>query len=208
MSAAKPLWQNPLPLVLASKSAARQALLTSAGLAFEAIDAKIDERAIEASLLARNAGAAEVAAHLARTKALSVSTLRPNHLIIGADQVLDLDGKLFAKPKDLAEAAQHLALLSGRVHELHSAFCVVKNGKVLIEAVPVARLTCRILNPAFIEAYVAAAGTDLLGSVGAGAIEGLGIHVLDRIEGDHATIMGLPLIPLLAFLREEGSVLA
>jgi septum formation protein len=208
MSGVKPLWQNPLPLVLASKSTARQALLRSAGLPFEAVDAKIDERTIEALLVAEKAGAAEVAGHLARAKALAVSALKPDHLVIGADQVLDLDGRLFAKPKDLAEAAQHLALLSGRTHDLHSAFCVVKTGKVLMEDVPVARLTCRILSPAFIEAYVAAAGTDLLGSVGAGAIEGLGIHVLERIEGDHATIMGLPLIPLLQFLREEGSLLA
>jgi septum formation protein len=207
MSGPKLLWQNPLPLVLASKSAARQALLSSAGLPFESIDAKIDERAIEASLLVQKAGATEVAAHLARAKALAVSALMPDHLVIGADQVLDLDGKLFAKPKDLAEAAQHLTLLSGHTHELHSAFCVVKGGKVLKEDVPVARLTGRILSPGFIEAYVTAAGPDLLASIGAGAIEGLGIHVLDRIEGDHSTIMGLPLIPLLAFLRDEGSLL-
>ncbi len=208
MSGLKALWQNPLPLVLASKSAARQALLTSAGLPFEAVDAKIDERATEASLLVRKAGAAEVAAHLARAKALAVSALRPEHLVIGADQVLDLDGRLFAKPKDLAEAVQHLALLSGRTHNLHSAFCVARGGKILKEDAPVARLTCRVLSAAFIEAYVTTAGPELLNSVGAGAVEGLGIQVLERIEGDHTTIMGLPLIPLLQFLREEGSLLA
>ncbi|WP_026595457.1 Maf family protein [Methyloferula stellata] len=208
MSGSKALWQNPLPLILASKSAARQALLTSAGLPFEAADAKIDERAVEASLLAQKAGAAEVAAHLARAKALAVSALRPDHLVIGADQVLDLDGRLFAKPKDLAEAAEHLALLSGRTHELHSAFCVARAGRILKEEVPTARLTCRILGQSFIAAYVETAGAELLNSVGAGAVEGLGIHVLEKIEGDHATIMGLPLIPLLQFLREEGSLLA
>jgi len=209
MSGLKALWQNPLPLVLASKSPARQALLVSAGLPFEAIDARIDERAIEADLLAQAQGAraGDVALQLAKAKALAISALRPEHLVIGADQVLDLDGRLFAKPKDLREAAEHLALLSGRTHELHSAFCVAKGGNILIEEVPIARLTCRILSPAFIEAYVAAAGKDLLASVGAGAVEGLGIHVLERIEGDHATIMGLPLIPLLRFLREEGSLL-
>lgn len=201
------LWQNPLPLVLASKSAARQALLTAAGLPFESIDAKIDERSIEAKLLAEKASASDVAAALARTKALAVSALRPDHLVIGADQVLNLNGRLFAKPKDLSEAAEHLNLLSGQTHELHSAFCIAKDSKILIEAVPVARLTCRPLSHDFIAAYVAAAGSDLLYSVGAGAIEGLGIHVLDRIEGDHATIMGLPLIPVLDFLREEGSLL-
>jgi septum formation protein len=121
--------------------------------------------------------------------------------------VLNLDGKLFAKPKDLAEAADHLAQLSGRTHELHSAFCIVKDGQVLMEAVPIARLTCRPLSKLFIDAYIASAGPDLLSSVGAGAIEGLGVHVLERIEGDHATIMGLPLLPLLQFLREEGSLL-
>jgi septum formation protein len=208
MSGAKALWQNPLPLVLASKSAARQALLTSAGLPFEAVDARVDERAIEASLLAQKADAAKVAVHLARAKALAVSALRPDQLVIGADQVLDLDGRLFAKPKDLGEAAEHLALLSGRTHALHSSFCVAKRGKILMEDVPIARLTCRRLSKAFIDAYVATAGLDLLASVGAGAIEGLGIHVLEAIEGDHATIMGLPLIPLLQFLREEGSLLA
>ncbi len=201
------LWQNPLPLILASKSKARQALLTASGLPFEAIDAKIDERAVEAALLAEKASASEVAAALARAKALVVSALRPRHLVIGADQVLHLDGRLFAKPKDLVEAAEHLGLLSGQTHELHSAFCIVRDGQVLIEAVPIARLTCRSLTPEFITAYIALAGTDLLSSVGAGAIEGLGIHVLERIEGDHATIMGLPLIPVLAFLREEGSLL-
>jgi len=201
------LWQNPLPLVLASKSTARRALLTAAGLPFESIDAKIDERAIEAGLLAKKAGASAVAAELARAKALAVSALKPNHLVIGADQVLHLDGRLFAKPKDLAEAAEHLSLLSGRTHELHSAFCIAKNGKILVEAVQIARLSCRVLCPEFIAAYVAEAGSDLLSSVGAGAIEGLGIHVLDRVEGDHATIMGLPLIPILDFLRNEGSLL-
>jgi septum formation protein len=145
--------------------------------------------------------------HLARAKALAVSAAKPDHLVVGADQVLDLEGKLFAKPKDLAEAAKHLSELSGRSHELYSAFCVARGGQIIYGATPVARLTCRTLSKAFIERYVAAAGDDLLSSVGAGAIEGLGIHVLERIEGDHATIMGLPLLPLLKFLRDEGSLL-
>jgi len=201
------LWQSDLPLILASKSAARKALLTAAGLPFESIDANVDERALEADFLVEKAGAGKVALVLARAKALAVSVLKPGHLVIGADQVLNLEGRLFAKPKDLTEAAAHLALLSGRTHELHSAFSIVKDGTVLREAAPIARLTCRILSPAFINAYVAAAGVDLLSSVGAGAIEGLGIHVLDQIEGDHSTIMGLPLLPILRFLRENGSLL-
>jgi septum formation protein len=201
------LWQSRLPLILASKSAARQALLRSAGLPFEAIDANIDERVIEADLLLQKASARDVAAHLARTKALAVSALRPGYLVVGADQVLDLAGRLFAKPRDLDEAAVHLGLLSGRTHELHSAFSIIKDGRVLMEAVPVARLTCRVLSPAFIYAYVAMAGADLLASVGAGAVEGLGIHVLEKIEGDHSTIMGLPLLPILQFLRDEGYLL-
>jgi septum formation protein len=201
------LWQSRLPLILASKSAARQALLRSAGLPFEAIDANIDERVIEADLLLQKAGARDVAAHLARAKALAVSALRRGYLVVGADQVLDLAGRLFAKPRDLDEAAVHLGLLSGRTHELHSAFSIIKDGRVLMEAVPVARLTCRVLSPAFIDAYVATAGADLLTSVGAGAVEGLGIHVLEKIEGDHSTIMGLPLLPILQFLRDEGYLL-
>jgi septum formation protein len=193
---------------LASKSQARQALLQSAGIPFEAMGADIDERALESTLVARGADGGDVACALARAKTLAISALRPDHIVVGADQVLQLGKRLFSKPKDLTEAAEHLTLLSGQTHELHSAFCIAKGGKILDEDVPVARLTCRVLSPAFIEAYVAAAGPDLLNSVGAGAIEGLGIHVLEHIEGDHATIMGLPLLSVLDFLREDGSLLA
>jgi len=202
------LWRNPLPLILASKSQARQALLQGAGLPFEIMGADVDERALEEPLIAKGAGGVEVAVHLACAKALAVSAQRPGFLTIGADQVLQQGKRLFSKPRDLEEAKEHLAALSGQVHELHSAFCVARDEKILREGVVTAKLTCRVLSPDFIEAYVATAGSELLSSVGAGAIEGLGIQVIEKIEGDHSTILGLPLLPLLEILRGEGSLLS
>ena len=117
-----------------------------------------------------------------------------------------LEGEIFAKPRDLCEAKAQLARLSGRSHVLHSALCVVRAETVLFEAVASATLTCRTLDADFIDCYLAAAGETALASVGAYQIEGLGIHLFERIEGDHATILGLPLLPLLAFLRQEGSL--
>jgi len=202
------LWRNPLPLILASKSQARQALLKGAGIPFEVLGADVDERALEEPLVAKGAGGSEVASHLARAKALAVSKQRPGFLTVGADQVLQLASRLFSKPKDLEEAKEHLAALSGKTHELHSGFCVARDEQILKEDVVIARLTCRTLSPEFIEAYVASAGSELLNSVGAGAIEGLGIQVIETIEGDHSTILGLPLVPLLNILRSEGSLLS
>jgi len=202
------LWRNPLPLILASKSQARQALLKGAGIPFEIMGADVDERALEEPLVAKGAGGSEVAGHLARAKALAVSKQRPSFLTVGADQVLQLEKRLFSKPKDLEEAKEHLAALSGKTHELHSAFCVARDEQILKEGVVIARLTCRTLSPDFIEAYVSTAGSELLNSVGAGAIEGLGIQVIETIEGDHSTILGLPLLPLLDILRSEGSLLS
>jgi len=202
------LWRNPLPLILASKSSARQGLLKGAGIPFEVMGADVDERALEEPLIAKGAGGSEVAAHLARAKALAVSAQRLGFLTVGADQVLQQDKRLLSKPKDLDEAKEHLSFLSGRTHELHSAFCVARDGRVFKEEVVTARLTCRTLLPDFIEAYVATAGSELLNSVGAGAIEGLGIQVIEKIEGDHSTILGLPLLPLLDILRSEGSLFA
>jgi len=197
------LWRGAAPLLLASKSSARRSLLAGAGIPFEAVDAFIDERAIEAPLRAAGAGGAEIARHLARAKALAVGA-QPDRLVIGADQTLSLEGQVFAKPPDRAAAAAQLAALSGRTHELHSALCVVRANEVLFEAAPVARLAVRRLSLAFIEAYIAAAGDAVLTSVGAYQIEGLGIHLFEKIEGDHSTILGLPLLPLLTYLREEG----
>jgi septum formation protein len=199
-------WRGTAPLVLASQSAARQGLLGAAGIPVEICPAAIDERAIEAPLVASGAGAGEVALHLSRAKALPVSGKKPNRLVVGADQTLCLEGRLFGKPAGRAAAKAQLEALSGRSHELYSGCCVARENALLFETVDVARLSCRRLSPAFINAYMAQ--VDILGSAGVYRIEGPGIHLFDAIEGDHATILGLPLLPLLKFLREEGSLLS
>jgi septum formation protein len=201
----KGLWLSKEPVILASQSQARQAILLAAGIPFKAFAAAIDEREMEAPLAAAGAEAGEIALHLSRAKALAVSEQMPGRLVIGADQVLCLEGRLFAKPLDHAEAIGQLKALSGRIHELHSACCVARENTILFETVCIARLSCRQLSPAFIEAYAAQGGMD---DTGVYRIEGLGIHLFDAIEGDQTTILGLPLLPLLEFLREEGSLLS
>jgi len=200
------LWRGKAPLVLASKSAARRALLEAAGLPFEVSAADIDERAAEMPLRAKGAVPETIAAHLARAKAIGVSKQKLQQLVIGADQVLALDGEIFSKPQTLAAAKGQLQKFSGRTHALHSALCVARDGNVLFETVATARLTCRALSADFIDRYLAAAGEAVLASVGAYQLEGLGIHLFETIDGDQATILGLPLLALLAFLREEGSL--
>ena len=199
-------WRGTAPLLLASQSLARQGLLSAAGIPFEICAAAIDERGIEAPLVASGANAADIALHLSRAKALPVSGEKPGRLVIGADQTLCLEGRLFGKPTGRAAARAQLEALSGRTHELYSGCCVARENTLLFETVGVARLSCRRLSPAFIDAYLALAGD--LGSAGVYRIEGPGIHLFDAIEGDHATILGLPLLPLLRFLREEGSLLS
>ncbi len=200
------LWRGTAPLVLASKSPARRALLACAGIPFDVVAANVDERAVEAALRAKGAEAASIGAHLARAKALAVSKLHPGRLVAGADQTLELDGEILSKPRDLAEAAAQLARLSGRSHKLYSALCVARAGAALFETVEAATLTCRAFGADFIDRYLAAAGAAVLESVGGYQVEGLGINLFARIEGDQATILGLPLLPLLAFLRQEGSL--
>ncbi|QBR71463.1 septum formation inhibitor Maf [Beijerinckiaceae bacterium] len=202
------LWRGPFPVVLASKSAARRSLLAASGIPFEIFEAKIDERGMETPLLAAGATAGEIALHLARAKALFVSAKMRERLVIGADQTLCLENRLLTKAADKAALVATLEALSGRDHELHSACCIARANTVLFETVLIARLTCRRLSRAFIEAYVAEAGEALLASVGGYQMEGLGIQLFEVIEGDHATILGLPLLPLLKFLREEGSLLS
>jgi septum formation protein len=199
-------WRGTAPLVLASQSPARQGLLSAAGVPFEICAAAIDERGIEAPLVASGANAADIALHLSRAKALPVSGEKRGQLVIGADQTLCLEGRLFGKPAGRAAAMAQLEALSGRTHKLYSGCCVARDNTLLFETVGVARLSCRRLSPAFLDAYLALAGD--LGSAGVYRIEGPGIHLFDAIEGDHATILGLPLLPLLRFLREEGSLLS
>lgn len=199
-------WRGADPLVLASKSNARRALLASAGIPFEICDIAIDERAAESPLWAAGSGANEIARHLARVKALAGAEKLPGRLVLAADQTLCFEGRLFAKPASRSGAIAQIETLQGAVHELHSALCIVRDGEVLFETAPVAHIRFRRLSREFIMAYADEAGDAILSSVGAYQIEGLGVHLIERTEGDHSTILGLPLTPLLAFLREEGSL--
>ena len=195
------LWRGEDPLILASRSRARQTLLANAGIGFEAVAADIDERAVQqASSLS---SAPDIAALLAREKALFVSLRRPGRFVVGADQTLALGARLFSKPAGRAEAAEQLRALAGNSHELHSGVAVARDGKILFESADIARMTMRRLSEAEIEAYLNEAGETVTTSVGAYQLEGLGIHLFERIEGDHFTILGIPLLPLLAFLRSE-----
>ena len=176
-------------------------LLANAGIFFEAVPADIDERSVQ-----KNSGLSapdEIAGLLAREKACFVSSKNPGRYVVGADQTLALGNRLFSKPAGRAQAADQLRLLAGGTHELHSAVAVARDGKILFSDVSVARLTMRALSGAEIRAYLDDAGEAVTSSVGAYQLEGLGVHLFDRIEGDHFTILGLPLLPLLAFLRRE-----
>lgn len=195
------LWRGDKPLILASQSRARQELLRNAAIAFEALPAAIDERAVE-----RKSGLTapdEVAACLAREKALFVSRQHSGRYVVGADQTLALGTRRFSKPTNRVGAADHLRALAGQTHALHSAVAVARDGRALFENVATARMTMRPLSETAIDAYLDQAGDAALGSVGAYQLEGLGIHLFQRIEGDHFTILGLPLLPLLEFLRRE-----
>ena len=194
-------WRGKSPLILASQSRARQALLANAGIGFEAVTAEIDERAVQQASGLSAPG--EIASLLAREKALSVSARQPGKFVIGADQTLALGERLFSKPAGRAQAAEQLRALAGQRHELHSAVAVARDGKILFEAVAIAGMTMRRLGEAEIDVYLDEAGDAVTSSVGAYQLEGLGVHLFERIEGDHFTILGLPLLPLLAFLRSE-----
>jgi septum formation protein len=194
-------WRGKYPLMLASQSRARQMLLANAGIEFEAVAAEIDERAVQQASSLSAPG--DIAAHLAREKALSVSMRRPNNFVIGADQTLALGTRLFTKPDSRAQAAEQLRMLAGHSHKLHSAVAVARDGKILFESADIARMTMRRLGEAEIEAYLNEAGAAVTSSVGAYQLEGPGVHLFERIEGDHFTILGLPLLALLAFLRSE-----
>jgi len=195
------LWRGKYPLILASQSRARQALLANAGIAFEAVPADIDEREIQQASGLSTPG--DIAALLARRKALSVSLRQPGRFVVGADQTLARGARLFAKPAGRAQAAEQLHALAGDSHELHSAVAVARDGEILFEGVFIARMTMRQLGEPEIVAYLDAAGEAVTASVGAYQLEGLGVHLFERVEGDHFTILGLPLLPLLAFLRSE-----
>jgi len=185
-------------LILASRSPTRQALLLGAGQRFESRPAPIDERAIENEVLGKGPGA--MAQRLAEAKALAVSAHEPEALVIGADQVLDF-AERFHKPGDLAEARRQLWALRGRTHRLHAGVALARDNHVLWSAVETATLTMRAFSEAELDAVLAAEGDAVLGSVGGYRLEGPSIALFERIEGDYFTILGLPLLPLLAALR-------
>jgi septum formation protein len=199
------LWRGNHPLILASRSRARQALLANAGIGFEVIPAEIDERAIQKT--SGLAAPGDIAALLAREKAVAVSVGHAGSFVVGADQTLALGERLFSKPAGRAEAAEQLRALAGHRHELHSAVAVARDGKILFADTSTARMTMRRLGVAKIDAYLDRAGDVVTSSVGAYQLEGLGIHLFERIEGDHFTILGLPLLPLLAFLRSQQQLI-
>jgi septum formation protein len=204
---ANAFWREGKPLVLASKSSARAALLRQTSIPFIIEAADLDEREAEAPLRESGAAAREIGAHLARIKAQAVAANHRDHIVLGADQTLALDNRMFTKPANRNEALEQLRALSGQEHALHSAICLVRAGKILFETTETARMKMRPLSEPFLAAYADAAGGALTESVGGYQAEGLGIHLFESIAGDHSTILGLPLIPLLAFLRRNGSLL-
>jgi septum formation protein len=190
-------------LILASGSAARRQMLEVAGLGFEVEAPRVDEEAAKASLRAGGLKPRDQADALAELKALSVSRQRPE-FVIGADQMLALGGEVFDKPKSVAEAREHLLRLRGQSHELITAAVVAREGAVIWRHIDTPKLKMRAFSDAFLDDYVARAGDDVLRSVGAYQLEGLGAQLFERVEGDYFSVLGLPLLPLLAFLREHG----
>ncbi len=196
------IWRGQHPPILASQSAVRKLLLDHAGLGVETIPATIDERAIQQKSGLKNP--AEIASLLAGEKAKHVSSLHLERYVIGADQTLALGERLFSKPANRDAAADQLAALAGHTHVLHSAVSVAREGELLFSHVSAARMSMRKLTNTQIASYLDQAGDAVTTSVGAYQLEGLGVTLFERIEGDHFTILGLPLLPLLAFLRGQN----
>ena len=194
-------------LVLASGSAARARILAAAGLEFTADPVSLDEEAVKDSFLRDKRSASDCAIALAETKARRASQRHKGDLVIGSDQMLVCDGQWFDKPKDLAVARAQLLALRGKRHELPTAVAVLRDGAVLWHAVETPALTMRNFSGAFLDAYLANLGEKALSSVGAYQLEGMGAQLMARVEGDHFTIQGIPLLPLLDFLRGQGVVL-
>ena len=189
-------------LILASSSASRQMLMRNAGLTFSAIPADIDERALDEQLEKNGAKPEEVALELAKAKALSVSALHPQALVLGCDQTMELGARVYHKPKTMAEAEAHLLSLSGKVHRLNSAAVLARDGDVVWQTISSAELSVRTLSAEFVSRHLQRVGEKALSSVGAYQLEGEGIQLFTSIEGDYFTILGLPLLPLLMKLRD------
>ena len=197
-------------LILASGSAARKSLLEAAGLDFDVIPAAIDEVALRSAICKETtcASAADIASVLAAEKAHVVSLAHEGALVIGADQVLALGGKIFCKAESILEAREVLAMLRGRTHELVSAVALARGGKVHWQTTGAADMTMRQFSDEFLGSYLERLGGRALASVGCYELEGLGVQLFEKIDGDYFTILGIPLLPLLARLRREELITA
>ncbi|MFT4003551.1 MAG: Maf-like protein [Rhizobium sp.] len=195
-----------MPLILASSSPFRRMLMENAGLHFQAIAADIDERAVEAPLERDGASPDAVALVLAKAKAKDVSDRFPDALVIGSDQTMSLGSQVFHKPKSMADAENHLRTLSGKTHRLNSAIALARSGEIVWEHVSHADLTVRELPADFIPRHLSRVGEKAMSSVGAYQLEGEGIQLFSKIDGDYFTIVGLPMLPLLEKLRELGAI--
>ena len=191
-------------IVLASKSSSRQTMLTAAGVSFAAVPAKLDERALEQSL--GDASPPDVARSLAEAKAQAVSLTHPGALVLGSDSLVVVEGQRFDKPADREQAAIHLRRFSGKMMELHSAAALVRDGEVLWSHADCARLQVRHLSDAFIDAYLTAEWPEVGYCVGVFRIEAMGVQLFESIAGDQFTVLGMPLLPVLAALREFGEL--
>lgn len=200
--AARGLWRGDA-IVLASRSKGRAQLLTQAGIPFVAVDSGLDERAVEK--VARLAPPA-LAQRLATEKARRVSISYPNRIVIGADQILALDAEIQHKSRDRTEVVERLKKLRGRDHQLHSAVSCFRDNALQFVIVDTALIRMRSFSDRTLEAYVEAMGDRLFETVGAYEVEGLGVNLIERIEGDHFTIIGLPLLPLLSRFRAMGAI--
>jgi septum formation protein len=195
-----------MKLVLASASRTRAELLTRAGLVFEALRPEVDENALKSS--AKGLVPGDLAQSLAASKAVSIAYRLPEAMVIGADQVLNFEGRAFDKPASRDEARKNLLQLRGRSHVLETAICCARAGHTVWQHLGRAKLTMRSFSEAFLEGYLDRMGPEVLTSVGAYKLEGLGAQLFEAIEGDYFTILGLPLLPLLDFLRRQGALAA
>jgi septum formation protein len=195
-------------LVLASTSPYRRQMLEQAGLRFRVVSPEVDEAVLKRKLASAQppAGASDVAVALARAKALAMSARMPSALVIGADQVLALGDELFDKPGNLAGARRQLQRLRGNAHQLHTVVALAEAGGIVWSNISIPTLHMRDFSDAFLDDYLAAAGPAIFGTVGGYEVEGRGIQLFERIDGDHFTVIGLPLLPLLAELRGRGVI--
>jgi len=194
-----------IPIILASASPSRAMILAQAGVEFTVSPSGVDEDEIKATMLAEGRSPAEVATRLAKAKAHRVSAERSG-LVIGADQTLELEGELFDKTRTMSQTRDRLALLRGRTHQLHSAACVARDSETLWCGTEISTLTMRDFSDAYLDRYLTDHGESLMSSVGAYYLEGRGVQLFDRIDGDFFAILGLPLLGLLSALRAAGGL--